>query len=461
MRRLIVTERNYEALRRHVDYPDERMAFGYLGTSTTPSGMEYYLREVDLPADDEYRFQGVAGVSLKAERVVPRIEKARSSAAFLDAHSHPFTYTPSPSAVDARGALEQQRLMRFCAPDTALIRMVLGKGDVAYAEVHPPGSGDWSPIDELVVLGLGSRRVIQPVNAPLRTDRAAHPRDARTAAAIGATGAEQLRGQSVSIIGVGGAGSAVASLVAGYVEKLTVVDPDLIEHHNLPRLHLAGADDVGQPKVEALGRHVTKLFPWLSFSAVQATFPAEANHVLKDVDAIFCCPDHNAVRYAAARMAARYFKPLIEVGCGGVRRDGRIAALGYQVRLQAPGGPCLVCNGLDLSDLEDPSSTAEKRRIGYIAGGELVQGELKALTTRAAADAVDIFFRYVTGYTQPVPRYLYYDAIRLQSTDLSDRYSSRPDCPICGNQSVAGWGDAPEEQLIEAPLEETDAIDIA
>lgn len=78
--------------------------------------------------------------------------------------------------------------------------------------------------------------------------------------------------------------------------------------------------------------------------------------------------------------------------------DGKLSSLGYHVRLQIPGGPCLVCNGLDTSRLEDPSTTETKRANNYVENGQEVAGELACLTTRAAADAVDVFLRYCTGY---------------------------------------------------------------
>ena len=148
-------------------------------------------------------------------------------------------------------------------------------------------------------------------------------------------------------------------------------------------------------------------------------------------------------------------KPVIEVGCGGRRVNGEIAALGYHVRLQVPGFACLACNGLDLHDLEDPSTSDLKRRIGYLGDSEIIAGELMPLTTRAASDAVDIFFRYVAGYIQAVPRHLYFDALRLQVIDATEAYKPNPDCSICGKgrDELCGLGDASttDQCLLPAP----------
>ena len=71
--------------------------------------------------------------------------------------------------------------------------------------------------------------------------------------------------------------------------------------------------------------------------------------------------------------------PLIEVGCGGRADSNSLTSLGYHVRLQVPGGPCLACNGLDLSKLEDPSTTSAKRQAGYIDNSDEVRAELDGM----------------------------------------------------------------------------------
>jgi hypothetical protein len=151
------------------------------------------------------------------------------------------------------------------------------------------------------------------------------------------------------------------------------------------------------------------------------------------VDFLFVCPDHNAVRFSASRFAAANLLPLIEVGCGGRSSgNGELSALGYHVRLQVPGGPCLACNGLDVSKLEEPGTTEAKKRQRYIEEGDEIAGELAPLTTRAAADAVDIFHRYCTGYCGTAPLHLYGDSLRLKTLDLTDSYSRQSGCPACG-----------------------------
>ena len=132
---IVVTEKQWNILLRHFDQPDERMAFGYCGMSSTDGDSEFLLRDIDCPGAEEYRSQSPFGISLRAEHVVQRVIKAREHAAFLDLHSHPFTEYPAPSGIDDAGATVQLRVLRDLAPGVILVRLVLGRGESVWAEV--------------------------------------------------------------------------------------------------------------------------------------------------------------------------------------------------------------------------------------------------------------------------------------------------------------------------------------
>lgn len=454
---LTIAEHQWDRWLRHLaDATDERMAFGFCGVNETARTIDYLVQAIDLPGDDEYRFQGVAGVSLRAEHVVRRVSRANGHAAFVDIHSHPFTNRPSPSGTDDEGAARQMRVLRDLAPGTSLIRMVVGAGGAVWAETSSPDEVRWSPVHRIVVLGRHHRREIFPVNAPTASpSQSVNAQDVRTAAVIGDGAAMTLRGLTVTVIGAGGIGSAVIAQIGGYVNRINIIDPDVVEIHNAPRLYHYTFGDEGRPKASMHAERIRRAFPESEAVAVHGAFPDdETLEAFKAADVVFCCPDHNAVRYAAARLGARFLKPIIEVGCGGVGHAGRLSALGYHVRLQVPAAPCLACNGLDTRELEDPASTETKKQAGYVIGGDPVAGELMPLTTRAAADAVDLFIRYITGYAAHVPRHLYFDALNLRTIDASDAFRQQPLCTLCGDSSdsIVGAGDSlPLDQRLSPP----------
>jgi molybdopterin/thiamine biosynthesis adenylyltransferase len=295
------------------------------------------------------------------------------------------------------------------------------------------GPESLEPIQQIRIFGRTQMQTIVPVNAGGHSVGHFTEMDRRTRACLGDEGLLKTRDLTVGLIGIGGVGSMVARLLAGVVGELIVVDPDQLEPSNVPRVWYASARSRG-PKVVTAKRALQRAFPKLGVRLCADFFPSPAaNRLLAGADFLFVCPDHNTVRFSASRFAAAQLVPLIEVGCGGRAEGTELAALGYHVRLQTPGGPCLPCNGLDVSRLEDPASSEAKRRQGYIEDGNEVAGELAPLTTRAAADAVDIFLRYCTGYAGTPPLHLYYDGLRFKALDLTDSYSPRPRCPACGD----------------------------
>jgi molybdopterin/thiamine biosynthesis adenylyltransferase len=454
---LVVRESDWRRLKAHFAASRfERMAFGICGGAVLEGGSPLFLlREVDIPAEDEYRSQAAAFVSLKAERAAPRAVRARTSGAiaWLDAHSHPFADLPRPSSVDEQGALEQARLFRTAARGIWLVRVIFSGSGLVWAAASPTDAVHWEPLGRVVVLSPQRRSVIRPVNAPPngRAWEDGAVLHLRTRVLLGSDGEQALGGVHALVIGLGGTGQALVRQLSGYIRHWTLVDPDHIERHNAPRLHYYRAGDEGAPKTEAVMRGLREAFPDREVETINGPFPdPDSLSALRRADIVFCCPDHHAVRYAAAVEAARWMKPLIEVGCGGRRTDGMITALGYHVRLQAPDGPCLVCGGLDIRTLEDPASTAGKRRAGYFEDGAVVPGELMSLTTRAASDAAEIAIRFLTGYATPPPLHLYYDALRFRSVDLSSCCIPRPGCALCsdGPESLRGVGDASEDVLV-------------
>jgi molybdopterin-synthase adenylyltransferase len=81
---------------------------------------------------------------------------------------------------------------------------------------------------------------------------------------IGFTGMEKLRKATVCVVGVGGIGNPVTTMLSAMgVGKLRIIDRDVIEISNLHRQHLYNEDDIGKVKVEvaAESRQYQSLLP--------------------------------------------------------------------------------------------------------------------------------------------------------------------------------------------------------
>ena len=332
-----------------------------------------------------------------------------------------------------------------------MLRIITSRDGHIWAAVHSSGLEREQSLHEIRIHGPGGIRILRPINAPATAGPVLRAMDSRNLAVLGEESLATMRRLHIAVIGLGGVGSMVARLTASLAARLILIDPDdHLEPHNAPRVWYAGAASRGA-KATVAKRALKRAFPDLKVTARVAAFPTGATvSLVRQADFIFVCPDHNAVRDATSRIAAAEMLPLIEVGCGGRMDEGRLIALGYHVRLQIPGGPCLACNGLDTSRLEDPETTREKRSLGYIEDGVEVVGELGCLTTRAASDAVDVMIRYWTRYAGPPPSHLYVDALRLKSLDLSHSFTSRTECPICGASSLQ-WSNQDRVTILRPP----------
>jgi molybdopterin/thiamine biosynthesis adenylyltransferase len=357
---------------------------------------------------------------------------------------------PSPSSTDEEAARHQYASLQAVAPGGALLRIITSREGHVWAAVRTSEFEREQPLQEIRLHGPGGVRILRPFNAPVTAGPALRAVDARYRAVLGDESFAKMRCLHIAVVGLGGVGSMVARLSASLAARLILIDPDHLQPHNAPRVWYAGAGSRGA-KVTVAKRALKRAFPGLQVTARKSAFPSRGTiSLIRQADLVFACPDHLAVRDSASRIAAAEMLPLIEVGCGGRRDEGRLSSLGYHVRLQIPGGPCLACNGLDTSRLEDPETTRAKRILGYIEDGEEVAGELGCLTTRAAADAVDVLMRYWTGYAGPPLLHLYVDALRFKSLDLSHFYASRPECPICGGSSWR-WSNQGRVTILRSP----------
>lgn len=93
-----------------------------------------------------------------------------------------------------------------------------------------------------------------------------------------------LANVNIGIAGAGGLGSNAAMLLArSGIEKMTIIDCDVIEPSNLNRQHF-WPKQVGQAKVTALAEHLLELNPHMSLNLLQTRITREnARDILADI----------------------------------------------------------------------------------------------------------------------------------------------------------------------------------
>jgi sulfur-carrier protein adenylyltransferase/sulfurtransferase len=112
--------------------------------------------------------------------------------------------------------------------------------------------GRRQPWSHLLLAGAGMQRV--PLTSiPMPARQRAEARWSRLAGALGEETLPRLQRMRVAVIGLGRNGSLMAHALARIdVQRLTLVDPDRIEPHNLDAMEGVTQADLGRTKVAAV-----------------------------------------------------------------------------------------------------------------------------------------------------------------------------------------------------------------
>lgn len=226
------------------------------------------------------------------------------------------------------------------------------KGQVAAWRWTPTGP---APFDDLVVVGAGLpqislvQRMVAPADlerlrAGQHDERVAHERWSRSRGALGTPTWRRLRGLHVAIVGCGRTGSMVAAALArGGVRRLTLIDPDRIDTHNLGEMDAVTSAHVGMPKAEAL---VSALSSDVHADIRALTVGVDrlsAFRAARETDVLVACADDPVARLLTSLLGVAYLRPVLDIGTG-IFGEGDGRRMGLDVRLLLPGA-CLACLG--------------------------------------------------------------------------------------------------------------------
>lgn len=161
--------------------------------------------------------------------------------------------------------------------------------------------------------------------------------------AIGSTGQEAIRRCAVVLVGLGAVGAAAAEMLArAGVDRLFVVDRDIVEESNLHRQTLYDAADAseGRPKVEAACRRLADIGVATRIGGMSADIvPERLDELCRELRArgslLFDASDNFETRYLLNDLAVREGVALVYAGA-----IGAVASAGVFV----PGTtPCVRC----------------------------------------------------------------------------------------------------------------------
>ena len=155
----------------------------------------------------------------------------------------------------------------------------------------------------------------------------------------------------VGIVGLGSVGSIVAEAVARIgIARITLIDPDCVEEHNLDRLLHATTSDIGKQKVEVASQaiHRNATADGVEIIALPiSVHDREAYGAALDCDVIFSCVDRPVARDVLNYIAQAHMIPVIDGGIS-VETDtskDKLFSAHWRAHLVTPYHQCLRCSG--------------------------------------------------------------------------------------------------------------------
>lgn len=405
---IVIQEQDYDRLRNHLlgDTSVENAAYLLCGRSISDGKIKLLVREVVPLRGDDFNVQSDYRLQISPEAVARVMKKARlDSLSIVLTHSHPFCEGDVDfSWVDDKGDLESFTNFYQRVPEGPHASLVFGQRAVR-GRVWLPGLEE-CPLAGITVVGRRMRRIPAAGRPSENTLNGPETHD-RQVRAFGSGGQKHIAEVVVAVVGAGGTGSATADqLIRLGVQRLIVIDDDLLEASNVSRVYNSTLDDAknGLSKVEVVGRLAQAIDFNTKVRTIKGNITEEEFALeLRGADVIFCCTDNQWSRAILNQYAYQYLTPVVDMGNKIDSAEGHITAANGRVYVVTPGGPCLWCYGvLDGKRIAEESLPPEEHeslaREGYVTGADTPAPSVIFLNTVVAGLAVGEFVNLVTGY---------------------------------------------------------------
>ncbi len=408
--------------------PRERVVFA-LATTSSLAGALILRDAVEVP---ESAFLDPYTSSWSHRSTMEQVARAASAGTGLCIlHRHGGRGVPSLSRTDRLNFDALAPGIQSLHPEM-LVASVVVSGDWHAAGVAVPGGGRHP---RTVTGARWFTSYIEVAPGPPLLPRSWR-RGARHLPVWGHIGEARVHAARIGVVGLGGGGSHVIQQLAHLtVDKLVGVDADLLEHHNRSRVVATERGDVGKKKLRAMKRIVRKASDGkTTFVAVDDTFPDPRTlGPLATCDIIVGCVDTLHTRRLLQEFAWQHAVPLVDIGLAIAPTPVPCRpAVGGQVFVGVPGGPCMWCAGV----LTTATLAAERDENGYVRGGG--EAQVVSLNGTLASQAVTEVLNLLTGFQSPPhalpPTKLVFDGRQVMPVEVA----SKPGCTTC--RSV-GFGD--------------------
>lgn len=437
---LTLPPRLWAALSQHLFTDgDEHGAVILAGIADGPRGPRLLGRELLLAADDRDYVPGTFGYRALAPEFVrdAAVRAADGQLAYLAVHNHFGTTSVGFSRVD------------HASHDRGYPALLQITGQIVGAVVFTPqaAAGDiWLPNGDRVELSeavIPDNNLVRLRPRPAAVVTADHRRD-RQARLFGDQGQQTLSQLHVAVVGLGGVGSMVVEFLSRLgVGHLALIDDEVVDETNLPRLIAAEQTDIGKLKTELAERNARRAHPEITIDPIpERVEHPDARRALARSDWIFLAADTDSARHWVNEAVHRYLIPATQAGVKvPVAADGAVGQIHSVTRLLIPGKTCMWCDGLiNPTNLAVDMHRLEERRLARYLD-EVPAPSVIALNSLAVAEAVNHFMLAVTALhenTDDTATILHRPRTRERDLVISRQ---DPTCTTCSLEGPLGRGD--------------------
>lgn len=216
-----------------------------------------------------------------------------------------------------------------------------------------------------------------------------------------------MKGQTISIVGVGGVGSIIAeNLIHMGFQDINLIDFDEVEVSNLNRLVGATYEDAmnKNKKVDCIKKHLEGINPSANIKAYcNSVYDKEIEKVLALSDWIFMTTDNYSSCVHIQDLAFKYYVPFISAATNIIVEDNKVVDMrGEVILIRIGDGFCMHCLGkIDKKELtyervKDPKIREELIQKNYIRGADIKDPAVKTLNSMVSTIATDVLINQYT-----------------------------------------------------------------
>ncbi len=354
----------------------EDLCFGLWAPSTGMERETAIVTTILLPNESERNLHGnVSFESCYLSRVTRTARKTGQGLAFM--HSHPTVGWQDMSISDIQA--ERDRIVDTArATGMPLIGMTVGTDEYWSARVWKETSRSITKVWSKKVRILEKSRLVIWQKPTLEVlDR---QKQRRTIESWGEERQRRLETLRVGIVGLGSVGSMVAEgLARTGIREMVLIDPDVVELHNLDRLLNAYRKDIGRPKIDVAENAARKASTANKIRIIKHQRPIQnklAYAAARDCDILVSCVDSPVARDVMNRIAYKDAIPVIDGGVE-VRKDpqtGNMNAARWKAHVVTPYTECLRCKNQYTSSDVALELDGSWQNPSYIKGAKPEEG---------------------------------------------------------------------------------------